>query len=74
MSDADLMRWAQTWDSAGKALDELRRKELAAMTDDEARRVIADLFNDAPMPDLPVRTTSGLVEQQRLFALLRMQE
>jgi len=71
MSNADLKRWAQTWESAGKALDALRRRELAAMTDDDVRRVIADLFTDAPMPDLPERITSGLVEQQRLFALLR---
>ena len=73
MSDTELKRWAQTWESAGKALDALRRHELAAMTDDDVRRAFADLFTDAPMPDLPTRTTSGLVEQQRLFARLRKQ-
>lgn len=71
MSDTDLKRWAQTWERAGTAMDALRSRELAAMTDDDARRAIADLFTDAPMPDLPPRTTSGLVEQQRLFSLLR---
>ena len=70
MSDADLKRWAQTWERAGNALDALRRCELATMTDDDARRAIADLFSDVPMHDLPPRTTSGLVEQQRLFARL----
>jgi hypothetical protein len=54
-----------------EALGALRSRELAAMTDDDTRRAIADLFTDAPMPDLPPRTTSGLVEQQRLFARLR---
>jgi len=71
MSDTILKHWAQTWTSAGNALDALRRRELAAMTDDDVRRAIADLFTDAPMSDLPPRTTSGLVEQQRLFARLR---
>jgi hypothetical protein len=71
MSDSNLKRWAQTWESAGIALDALRRRELAAMTDDDVRRAIADIFTDAPMPDLPPRSTSGLVEQQRLFARLR---
>lgn len=71
MSDTNLKRWAQTSTTAGIALEALRRRELAAMTDDDVRRVIADLFTDAPMPDLPPRTTSGLVEQQRLFARLR---
>ncbi len=71
MSDANLKRWAQTWTSAGDALEALHRRELAAMTDDDVRRAVADLFSDAPDLDLPPRTTSGLVEQQRLFALLR---
>ena len=71
MDNTDLKRWAQTWTSAGYALGALRRRELAAMTDDDVRRAIADLFSGAPMPDLPPRTTSGLVEQQRLFSRLR---
>jgi hypothetical protein len=71
MSDTNLKRWAKTWESAGNALDALRRRELAAMTDDDTRRVIADLFTHALPGDLPARTTSGLVEQQRLFARLR---
>lgn len=71
MGDTDIKRWADTWSSAGRALDALRRRELQAMTDDDARRAIADIFS-GPMPaDLPPRTTSGLVEQQRLFASLR---
>ena len=71
MSDTDLKRWAQTWESAGKALHALHGRELAAMTDRDVRQAIADLFTDAKMPDLPARTASGLVEQQRLFARLR---
>lgn len=71
MSDTDIKRWAETWESAGQALEALRRRELQAMTDDDVRRAIADLFSDAVRADLPPRTNSGLVEQQRLFARLR---
>lgn len=71
MSNTDLKRWAATWESAGHALEALRRRELLAMTDDDVRRAIADLFAGAALADLPLRTGSGLVEQQRLFASLR---
>ena len=71
MSELDLKRWADKWESAGRALDALRRRELAAMTDDDTRRAIADIFFNAPPDNAPPRTTSGLVEQQRLFASLR---
>ena len=71
MSDADLKRWAETWERAGRELDAIRRRDLQSMTDDDARRAIADLFSMTMPPCLPLRTTSGLVEQQRLFALLR---
>lgn len=71
MNDSDVKHWAETWERAGRALSALRRLELQAMTDDDVRRAVADLFSDPLSPDLPPRTTSGLVEQQRLFAILR---
>ena len=70
MSDWDLKRWAETWDRAGSALAQIHRRELEAMTDDDVRRAVSDPFSGATLADLPPRTTSGLVEQQRLFALL----
>lgn len=74
MSDVDLKRWADTWERAGGELSALRRRELQAMTDDDIRRAIADLFSGPLPPDLPARATSGLVEQQRLFAILRRRD
>ncbi len=71
MGDADLKRWAETWERAGRELARIRRRELELMTDDDVRRAISDLFSSAVLADLPPRTTSGLVEQQRLFASLR---
>jgi len=71
VKDAELKRWAETWDRAGRELARIRRRWLQAMTDDDVRRAIADLFSDGMPADLPPRMTSGLVEQQRLFARLR---
>ena len=71
MSDTDLQRWANNWAATGRALDDVRRRMLQDMTDDDVRRIIAELFS-VPCPEnLQPRTTSGLVEQQRLFARLR---
>ena len=71
MTNADLKRWAETWERAGRELALIRRRELQAMTDEDVRRAVADLFSGAMPADPPPRTTSGLVEQQRLFAHLR---
>lgn len=71
MSDADLKRWAETWERAGRELEALRRRELQAMTDEQAKAAALDLLT-MPLPeDLPPRDGSGLVEQQRLFSKLR---
>jgi len=70
MSDTDLKRWADTWESAGRALKALRRRELQAMTDEQAKAAALDLLN-MPIPEgLPARRGSGLVEQQRRFSRL----
>lgn len=71
MSTTELKRWSTQWDKAALLLETVRRRELQAMTDDDVRRAVADLFS-VPLPTgLPPRITSGLVEQQRLFARLR---
>ena len=71
MGDPDVKRWADTWERASRELARIRRQGLEKMTDDDVRRAVADLFSDAMTTGLPPRTTSGLVEQQRLFAVLR---
>ena len=70
MSDGDLRRWADTWHRAGSALAQIRRRELEAMTDGDVRRAVSDLFSGGVPADLPPRTTSGLIEPQRLFNFL----
>ena len=66
--DRDWMRrWVETWQRAGKELDEIRRREIEAT---DTREAIRQLFG-ASLPDFPRKTTSGLVEQQAWFAKLR---
>lgn len=62
------------WRDAGAALAAVRRREVAALTDAQALAATLDLLEmvDA-LPPLPPRTSSGLVEQQRLFARARPQ-
>lgn len=70
MSDAELKRWAETWERAGRELALVRRRELEHMTDEQAKAAALDLLN-MPMPDgLPARRGSGLVDQQRRFSRL----
>ncbi|MSV29054.1 MAG: hypothetical protein EXQ52_09965 [Bryobacterales bacterium] len=67
--DRELMRrWVETWQRAGKELDEIRCREIAATDNREAIRQLFEA--GAAFPEIPP-TTSGLVEQQAWFAKLR---
>lgn len=70
MSDELIRKWVDTWAVAGKELEAIKRRELEAMTDEQAREAALDLLT-MPLPaDLPPRVDSGLVEQQRWFSRL----
>jgi len=71
VSDAKLRAWVQNWIELGPILEAIRRRELEAMTDDDARREIAALFTGWRPPASEAAVTSGLVEQQRWFSMLR---
>lgn len=63
-----MRKLVRTWDQAGPELEAIKRRELEAMTDDQAREAAADLLS-FPLPaDLPTRLDSGLVEQQYWFS------
>ncbi|MBM3508355.1 MAG: hypothetical protein FJX64_11805 [Alphaproteobacteria bacterium] len=74
MNDAErklTLRWIRTWAEAGPALEAIRRRELEAMTDAQAKAAALDLLS-MPLPaDQTPRPGSGLVEQQRWFARLQ---
>ena len=65
----DLQRWGRAWKVAGVHLAGERAARLRAMTDEEARTIIARIFS-GPQPPV-VERDSGLLEQQRLFRKLR---
>lgn len=63
--------WVQQWQRAGPILEKVRHEELRAMTDEQARHAFQSVADLAfQLPDWPVRTNSGFVEQQRLFLKL----
>jgi len=66
----DVRAAAGRWNRAGPALEAVRRRELQALTDDEAlaaAEALLDLLRLLP----PHERGTGLVEQQRLFSRLR---
>jgi len=65
--------WARGWQKAGKALEAVRRAELRELTEERALTATSRLLSFGTQASLSARRrrTSGLVEQQRLFSLLR---
>jgi hypothetical protein len=62
--------WARTWSEAAPRLAEIRRRELETVHVAEVVRSLSDAF-EASIRSIEPSSTSGLVEQQRLFARLR---
>jgi hypothetical protein len=65
----DLQRRASAWRVASAYLTDERVERLRSMTDDDAREIIARIFN-GPVPK-PLERECGLVAQQRLFRKLK---
>ena len=69
---AKMKLWVETWKQVGPLLDKIRHQELRAMTDADGAAALGMLSEFAlSLPDQQTRTTSGFVEQQRLFMKLR---
>jgi hypothetical protein len=65
-SGDDRLAMVRHWQRVGPLLEQIRRQELRAMDDAAIRQAIERVLElGAALP--AVRTTSGLVEQQRLF-------
>ena len=69
----NLRLWARTWQETGEALAAVRRTELRALTSEQALRATERLLSLGAQTPISEerRRSSGLVEQQMLFALLR---
>ena len=64
--------WVDHWRRVGPILEKIRHEELRGLTDEDAARVfrtLADYMDAGPRRE--PRTSSGFVEQQRLFLKLR---
>ena len=68
-----LAAFVRRWAIAGPMLEDALRQELVEMSDAEHREAVRDLLqlSEKFTDDEPAPATSGLVEQQRLFAKLR---
>ena len=63
-------RWMEAWKNAGLELERLRREDIRRADTQEFFDVMDGLL-DSVLRDRPLRLESGLVEQQRLFGLMR---
>lgn len=71
MSDQDLIRERlRQWAEAAPTLEALRREEIRTADNRHILALLEPAFNHA-IRTLPPRSTSGMVEMQRLFAKLR---
>jgi hypothetical protein len=61
--------YAAAWRRAGPALDEQRLQTLRSLSEEDSARRFAELLT--PVVDFPLRSSSGLVEQQRVLAKMR---
>jgi hypothetical protein len=68
-----LRRWAENWEVVGRRLEELRRKELPLVDTQRALLNLADAYEACRLQGR-IRPTSGLVQQQAFFRLLRQCE
>ena len=61
--------YAAAWRRAGPELDAKRLQKLRDLSEEDSARCFAELLR--PIGELPLRSSSGLVEQQRIFARMR---
>lgn len=71
MKDVDVraLAWMEQWRAAGPALEEVRKRELGDLTDEQALAATEELLSLASSLPLPPERlgSSGLVAQQALL-------
>jgi len=63
-------RWVETWKQAGPLLEEERAAEIRATDTVSAMEMLDGMFTHAAQ-SMPMRESSGLIEQQMIFARAR---
>jgi hypothetical protein len=72
MTEKDkIKKWAACWENAEVRLAKLKRQKLANISVSDEIICLADAFESARLHG-PQSTTSGLVEQQKLFKRLKV--
>jgi hypothetical protein len=69
-STYEMKLWVETWKKAAAELAAIRRRELRQVDTQTALINLADAFESCRLQFTP-KSTSGLVEQQAWFKLLR---
>ena len=64
---AQTRAWVKNWQAAGPILEEIRAEEIRATDTVDAMEILDGMFTHA-VETVPVRESSGLVEQQRIFS------
>ncbi len=67
----DIRRWLAGWQTAGPTLERLRAEAIRNSDTAAAIEQLSDAFESA-LRHYPPAATSGLVEQQRIFARLHL--
>jgi len=63
-------QWVETWRTAGPILDQIRAREMRALSRSQAIEALSGFTTYARL-HYPPKPTSGLVEQQRWFQRAR---
>jgi len=69
--EENIRRWLAGWQTAGLVLEKLRAEAIRNSDTAAAIEQLSDAFESA-LRHYPPAATSGLVEQQRIFARLRL--
>jgi hypothetical protein len=70
LEEQRIRQWLRNWEEAAPVLERLREEAIRSADTAAAIEQLSDAFESARL-HFPPATTSGLVEQQRLFARLR---
>ncbi len=70
-SEKDIKKWIKAWHNASLSLKELKKNELRADDYYEKNRKMLDEMLQYACENSTPRSSSGLVEQQRLFMKLK---